>query len=256
MASFILRLLLLTVLSIQEHMCQSFVYHIKASENTNCHAKCLTLSEFASTLRNSSDTDIMLNILPGDHCLNVNLSISNVANISIHSDNATIVCESNVHFVFESIEKLAISNMKFIGCGNNLVSNVSDFLLRESTFKGLSGTGTALILVNTTAADVVDCTFVDNQYGTPMETVESLKVLITNVVWLTVRNVSGTLRVGGVLVSIHSNVSINQCKFENNAAEIGGDIFAESDSKISVFNSSFTGIRGGPQLSSEESLFG
>ena len=250
MAPFILRLLLLTVLRhVQE--CHSFVYYIKANESDECNVPCHTLSKFASNL--SNDTSITLNVLSGVHSLNTNLSISNLANLSIHSDNATIVCESDSHFIFQSIELLFVRNMTFIGCGNNLVSDVREFLLQESTFKGQSGSGTVLTLLNTTA-DIVDCTFVDNQYGTVLEAIESLKVLITNIVWLIVKNVTGILRVGGVIISTHSNVTINLCNFENNTAEVGGDIFANGSSKISVFESNFTG--DGPQPSSVESPFG
>ena len=254
MAPFILRLLLLTIISLGcVRECQSYVYYIKTSESDECNVSCLTLSEFASNLTYTNASNITLNVLPGDHYLSMNLSVSNIAFLTLHSDNATILCKSSSHLVFQSIELLSVRNMKFIGCSFNLVSNVSEFLLQESTFRGQSGTGTALILVNTTA-DIVDCTFVDNQYGTAMEAVESLKVLTTNVAWLILRNVTGILRVGGVLISTYSKVSINRCTFENNTAEIGGDIFANGGSKLSIFNSNFAG--DGRWSSNEESPFG
>ena len=54
---------------------------------------------------------------------------------------------------------------------------------------------------------------------------------------------------------MHSNISINHNRFDNNTAEIGGDIlYAEDGNKISIFNSTFTG--DGPQPVSEESPFG
>ena len=250
MAPFVLKLYMIVV---SLRCIQSFVYHIEATESVQCHVSCLTLSGFASNINYINDTSITLSVLPGDHYLNTNLSISNIGHLTIHSDNATIVCELGSHLVFQSVELLSVRNMKFIGCGKNLVSNVSDFLLQESTFKGVLDTGTALMLVNTTA-HIVDCTFVDNQYGTAMEAVESLTVLTTNVAWLILRNVTGILRVGGVLISIQSNISINGCKFENNTAEIGGDIFAKGGSTISILNSNFTG--DGPQPNSKESPVG
>ena len=235
---------------------KSATYYIKPSGSDFCPTNdqtCLTLSEFAAD--DSDTTNITLILLPGNHSLITNLSFSNLANLRMYSEdvNATVMCDLSSRFSFESIERVSIERVSFIGCGNDFVRNVDEFVLRETTFKGLSGTGTSLTLINSTA-EVVNCTFVGNQFGTIMDSIESLRVITTNIAWLIIRNVTGVVRVGGTLISIRSNISISHSRFENNTAEIGGDIYAEEDSNISIFNSTFTG--NGPQPASKESPFG
>ena len=204
---------------------------------------CLTLSQFAAN--SIDDVNITLIILPGNHSLFVNLSLSNLTNLLVYSNfSATVVCESSSHFSFESIEFAYIRNLNFIGCGGNSVEYVHEFQLQESKFEGQVETGTSVRLIKTTA-EIVDCAFKSNQFGTIQNSVKSVILLSTDVVWLIVRNVTGNVRVGGAVISIHSNIRISQCKFENNTAEIGGDIFTEEFSKITIFNSTFTGDASG-----------
>ena len=88
--------------------------------------------------------------------------------------------------------------MIFVGCGGNLVKNVNEFILQETTFEGQQNSGTALTLVNTTA-EIIDCTFVRNQFGTVMEGVRSLRIIISDINWFLVGNVTGIVQVGGVI---------------------------------------------------------
>ena len=248
-------LILISLSQIQNN--DGALYYIKTTENETCPTpsqQCLTLSAFSTS--GSSDVNTALIMLPGEHSLNVNISISNVENITMYSltdISATITCVSSSRFSFDSIALVSIRNVNFMGCGGNMVNDVSEFLLQEVTFRGQPDSGTALTLINT-HAEIIDSTFVDYQFGTVMESVESLKVLTTNVVWLIVRNVTGIVRVGGVFISTQSNITISQCRFENNTADIGGDLFTEGGSKISIFNSTFVG--DGPQPSSDETAFG
>ena len=56
-----------------------------------------------------------------------------------------------------------------------------------------------------------------------------------------VNNITGNVHVGGAILSSHSNVKINQSSFLNNKAEIGGDLFIEELSNVSILNSVFIG---------------
>ena len=158
--------------------------------------------------------------------------------------NARVICELSSYFSFKLVEQISIRRMDFYGCGNNVVRNVLILFVEETIFKGQIDTGMSLTLINTTA-EIDHCSFIDNQFGTVVESVESLKPIVTNLAWLIVRNVTGSLRVGGALISSHSNVNISHSRFENNKAEIGGDIYVNEDNKISIFNSTFMGE--GPQ---------
>ena len=237
---------------------ESVVYYINPSQDNHCPTDvqpCLNLSQLPANPTNESDINITLIMLPGDHSLVTNISFSNFKRLEMYSDdfNVAVKCKSSSHFSFESIELVSVRRMTFIGCGNSLVRNIDQVFLQGTRFEGLPGTGTSLTLINSTA-EIVDCTFVGNQFGTVMESVESLNLITTTLTWLIVRNVTGIVRVGGALISTHSNVSISHSRFDNNTAEIGGDIFAEKDNTISILNSTFTG--DGPQPFSEESPFG
>ena len=134
------------------------------------------------------------------------------------------------------------------------MSNIRNFSLQKVTFQGqLDKAGTAMTLIDT-SAHFVHCAFINYQLGTDFDSVESLAVLTSNIDWLDVRDLTGSVRVGGVIISTHSNISINHSKFENNSAEIGGDIFADHNSCIFIFNSNLTGSGYKPR--SIESLFG
>ena len=233
------------------------IYHITPAENESCsigEQPCLSLSAFAATDLNNSK-NITLIMLPGSHNLVMNISILNLQSFEMYANdfNVTITCELSSYLSLESVELVSIRRVTFIGCGNGLMRNVDQIVIQETKFEGLDGTGTSLTLIDSTA-EIVDCTFVGNQFGTVVESVESLNLITTSLPWLIVRNVTGVVRVGGALISTRSNVSISHSRFENNTAEIGGDIYAEEGSKTSIFNSTFTG--DGPQPFSEETPFG
>ena len=58
----------------------------------------------------------------------------------------------------ESIEQVFIQKLIFIGCGGNLVRNVDNLILQETTFEGRNDSGTALTVIDT-AGKIIDCTF-------------------------------------------------------------------------------------------------
>ena len=231
-------LLILTFLGVTRS--GASVYYIIPNES-DCwvaESECVTLSEFAAS--DTKNVSITLILLPGNHSLLMDLSVSDIKFLGIHSNvsNVQIKCESSSHISFESIKRVSISKLNFIGCGNNLVKNITEIFIQETTFKGQANTGTSLKLINTTA-EIVDCTFVGNQFGTIMESVKFLRTLTSNIRWLRVRDVTGIVQVGGALISTHSNVSITNCIFESNSADIGGDIYANKGSNISIYNSTF-----------------
>ena len=240
----------------------STTYYIKPSKSDLCptgQQSCLTLPQFIATVNRNGNVNNVTTLifLSGNYSLNVNISLSNFQTLEMYpvDDNATTIvsCELSVHFTFESAELVSIRRMIFIGCGNNLVKNINNIVLQETLFEGLPGTGTSLTLINSNA-EIIDCTFVGYQFGTVVESVESLTPIVANLNWLIVRNVSGSLRVGGALISTRSNVSISSTIFDNNTAEIGGDIYAEEDSNFALLNVTFVG--DGPQPQSNESPFG
>ena len=232
---------------------ESASYQIKYTQSQQCSGiqRCITLSELPTL---NSDVNMTLVMLPGNHSLNVNLSFSNSINFTMYSESlATVTCESSVFLSFENIERVYIQNINFIGCGGNLARNIDDFVLQETTFEGRDDSGTALTVINTTAK-IIDCNFVRNQFGTAIDGVRSLILLTTDINWFLVGDVTGVIRIGGALIASYSNISINGTMFEDNKAETGGDIFTENFSRISIFNSTFTGE--GLTTGLEEAPFG
>ena len=226
--------------------CECVTYNISVSaDNEDCASnqlQCFSLSTLPDVI-NQNDTDdiITINFSPGVHTLTSDVSFLNKLNVSIISSNvsATIMCEPLAHFTFESTRYVSMSNVKLIGCGSNLFRNVSDLQFKSVTFEGKGSTGTSMV-INNTVAEIVDCSFQHNHFGTLVNSVDSLNMLIENVTWLTVRHTRHNLRVGGAIFSINSNISVSHSRFLNNTATIGGDIFVKGGS-ISIANSTFTG---------------
>ena len=213
---------------------------------------CITLSELAANP--SSDENTTLIMLPGNYDLNVNISFSNKVDLKLYSDfSVTIECDQFSSLSFESIEHVLIRNMNFIGCGGNIVSHVDEFVIEDTTFKGKGTSGTSLTLINTTA-EIRNCAFIRNQFGTEKQSVRTLIQLTTGINWFQVRDVTGNIRVGGALIISFSDVSISNCTFLSNRAEVGGDIFTEDASRISIFNSTFS--EDGLLKGSDEPPFG
>ena len=241
---------------------ESVIYYIKPIDTNHedtCPAginqTCLSLSEFGTVNRSNHMNILTVILLPGNHSLFTNISLSNFQTFKMYSEffNATITCKLLAHFSFELIQTISIAKIDFIGCGSNLVKNVIELTFQESIFIGQVDTGTSLTLINSTAK-IDHCFFIDNRFGTVMESIKALELITTNITWLIIRNVTGTVRVGGAVICTHSNVSIIHTTFENNTAEIGGDIYADEESKISILNSTFAG--DGPQPPSEEPALG
>ena len=94
---------------------------------------CITLSELAkdSNISNATEQESFI-FMPGYHTLNSNISIFNIMEVSmisvtlssnVHmSSQASITCQHNSGFTFESIGHVVIGNLTFIGCGNKILS--------------------------------------------------------------------------------------------------------------------------------------
>ena len=143
-----------------------------------------------------------------------------------------IVCRNYSLVSFNSFQFIHITNMEFIGCGGNRVKNVELFVLQDAKFKGEGDSGTALELIETTA-QIVNSTFTSNRMGKSKKGYIIRDPVITSY-W-------GTFLVGGAIIATHSKITISQSKFENNGAEIGGAIFAEGNSIITMNNTIYTG---------------
>ena len=111
------------------------------------------------------------------------------------------------------------------------MENVNKFILQDTKFKGQEDSGTALELIETTA-QIINSTFTSNLKG---------KLKIYTPVGFSADYFPHGVHVGGAIIATHSQIGINHSKFENNGADVGGAIFTEQRSIVTVNNSTFVG---------------
>ena len=144
------------------------------------------------------------------------------------SENSTaqIKCTNGSSMHFSKSQSIYITDLKFIGCGGNQVTQVKEFLVTYTTFEGQDNSATALELIESTAL-IFDGTFVSNRKGSYRDSVQSG--------WDVPRIINGF--VGGAIITTNGiTVTISQSKFEDNKADIGGDIFADNRSTANLID--------------------
>ena len=221
-------------------------YYIIPSENFPCpFNSCLTLTAFASTFNTGdSNNNTTLNMFGGNHTLTQVLGVQYVHEFVIQSVDNThvstnVLCNSNqtpdVHLQFENIENLYIRGVTFIGCGGNRLESVYNASIRASRFIGQSHTEAALVITDCNAS--IDNThFISNQVGLARSDSTLLGLLTSS----NTQSVSTMYTAGGAIFINSSTVLIDRCQFMDNQAHLGGAIFSQKQSNITISNSSFT----------------
>ena len=223
------------------------VYYITPSLSLSCPEQpCLTLSQFVTDSRNSLGSNVTLLFLPGNHDLQSELLVINITEVHMfsHSDfpkqMINISCRQFARLLFENVYLVHMSHLSFTGCGGNEVKLVSHFILTDSSFIGQGNiSGTALEIVQTTAS-IIKSSFTFNSHGSyrgPIGLLHSLRIQYP------ASRHSVYALVGGALIVAQSNVNITDSIFEENTAEVGGAIFSEGYSDITVSNCTFKGNR-------------
>lgn len=216
------------------------VHYIISSSSHPCDAEsCLTLSQFAHNSTSFIDSNTTLFITRGNHSLNKEILVSNVERFSMLSANGSnftnIICNEYSNLTFTNIGHVLINNLMYIGCGNSF-SMVNQLTIQQSRF--LNSTGTS-ITINGTNANITESFFLSNTIGTCKQDLRYLQMLSTAAYKIT----SCTVRVGGAIITNQSSIVIDGCTFEENSANIGGAIFSELESNITVSNSEFISNR-------------
>lgn len=219
----------------------SKVYHIVPSANHCSTTSCLTLSKFATSF--SKYFDAILIFQEGNHYLESNLTISYVSKFRMLSSlsstlsGVNILCKQSARFEFSNADAVTVSGINFLGCVANRVRLVKRFDLRDSSFTGQKdATGMALEITDS-SADLIGCKFKSNQ-GSKLH-----PVMCSNSTGYRRRKSEFKhvrVRAGGAIVSRGSKIHIKQSRFEGNSAHVGGAIFIEDNSHITVTESTFT----------------
>jgi len=149
--------------------------HVRpTSANTSCPTyPCQTLSEYTQDPgQYFNDSNLTLTFLPGNHALDINLTIANIHQLKIHGAvlPTRAVCDSHVGFTFSNIYRVSIDGLDFVTCARSSVVQVS--IYPEKTYYGLH-------LQSVPMAEIIDCTFQDS-YGSALGIVDSCVVLRGN----------------------------------------------------------------------------
>ena len=217
------------------------VHHIVPSKGYPCSVdSCLTLSQFAENSTSYVDSNTTLFITRGSHHLNKRISLSNTSvflMLSINTTDSTPVinCSEHINFTFSNITSIFIGGLEFTGCSGNKIEFANQLTIKYSVFHGVKGGETSLTIVKSKAT-MTAVSFLSNTMGTYLSNIRPAMPAILNYS----EPLSASATVGGALIVTHSNLTIINCQFEENEANIGGAIFSELESHITISNSDFT----------------
>ena len=162
--------------------------------------------------------------LPGDHVLVTNITVANIARLTMHGESssgntATVVCSGPVGLSFTSMVDFKIYSLAFSSCSR-----------KDSA---LSAIHYALLLQSTQDAELVNCSFHDN-IGSALAVVNANITLAGNNEF-THNHCEFDPCIGGAITALSSNVTLNGNKtfFENIAFShepyhVGGAIYLEN----------------------------
>ena len=233
--------------------------------------RCATLPEYAQEAELYFTSDTIMVFLPGDHVLETNITVANVARLTMHGESssgniATVVRNGSVGFSFINMVNLNIYSLAFTsynrswGYGSQPASNSALFLQSTKYAKLVNcffhdNLGTALVVHNTNVA-LVENMFLHNkcacrsfsemrELGCGITTFDS-KLTFTgstffhkNTQTVSCPSVNSAGAIWASASSLHFDGTNN---FYNNSANgntsIGGAIFAETDTFLSFSGTS------------------
>ena len=210
---------LLMCMKIHHVSCE--MYHIVPSPSDPCPVEsCFTLSQFEINL---VDTNTTLFLLPGNHSLDLVFTVL-LVDYRLRwwhfSRSFNIVCNKDANFQFTNVSKTVhIRGIHFIDCAANEVDVVEQFSIENCTFTGEGSRGSALDFFYSSAS-IQRTLFIGNSAASR-------------------DHVNSVGLAGGAIKSNHSSLVINLCLFQSNTAELGGAIFSELHSNITIRNSLF-----------------
>lgn len=215
---------------------QCSVYHITPLSSDPCpvSSSCLTLPQI--TLVNFQ-SNTMLVFLPGDHHLNNTLHVSNIRMLtmlsSIDEPVPVIHCSQGGSFAASNIDEVRIVGLDF-RCGNRIEA-VSQFILENSTFYGQNSNPGTILEIVATNAYISNSFFKSGTVGNFREYLDVLNYLHRTFFG----SILLSVRVGGAVIVTNSNITVRESHFEGNSAQIGGALFSELNSNITIHSCTF-----------------
>ena len=225
--------------------------HVRPTSNTSCPIHpCHTLSEYAADPgQYFNDLNLTLQFLPGNHTVNVNLSITNVDQLQILGNSSAVTptivaCSTKVGFAFSDISKVKINSLAFLACARFRVTqapyeNYQQLFQHFTTYYGL-------YLQSVQMTEIIDCTFQDS-VGSALGVFESHVVLRGNnnfldncklclkgmCDWLTT-GLHKTCLGGGVFAKMSTLIFTGNSTFIGNSALYGGGVYSLFNSNVNI----------------------
>ena len=218
------------------------VHYIIPTDGEPCSVEvCLTLSQFAENYTHNLDSNITLFIIGGNHDLDNEILLSNKEQIFILSVNdsiegSAVTCSThNVRFSLVGNSHVHIHGIEFVGCDSSIIRVEQAFII-NSIF--LNSSQSSLTIIDS-RVNIELTSFSSNSNG-KYQNEQSFRYLPL---------ISGTInpnynsprsfRVGGALIVTNSTLVCDFCQFNGNTANVGGAIFSQHGSNITLSNSSF-----------------
>lgn len=230
----VIRALLWHVCIVSSVICST--YYIKSSEDAPCPVNyiCVTMAAFTARFDQRITGNTSLIFLHGNHSLDKNLSIAGNLYLSITSINVaptgrtTIKCHRSVRITFLSVSLVQIGEIDLINCVEIEICNVHNIIIQNVVMKQTVGILGSAMVVKWSNLRLLNSSFY-NFFGTLWRN-EVVKL----------RTNTDQTSAGGVMILSNSIVRITNCVFKNNSAELGGIIFAQNYSSVTISNSRFT----------------
>ena len=222
-------LLLLTVMTVgsfSEHLIES-AYYITPTPYTPCPGDpCLTLSQYAEQYHwNNCSSNTTLVFLPGDHTLNVTISMGSVSNYTAQGNQTSmkyfyyphpsltllgspsslpevtsrIVCTWPAGIIFSGITELHINALAFISCGHD--------------------DSAAVNILSVQNINISNCTFQNNTNS------------------LHSSHTSG--KQGGAVYVYNSTLTLTGNTFQKNFAQVGGALYMYTNNTVTISKNTF-----------------
>ena len=229
------------------NVANSELYYITTSQDVQCpESSCLTLSEISSNTSHYIDGNNMttLTFQPGNHSLDENLEISYIPNLTMLSDDTSmgstnIVCNPSSRITFDDVSTIKIIGLNFIGCGRTSFTRSNNLTIWNSTFKGYNGSGTAIVVNNTTAGRIGECSFIFNTPRSNGIIPNFDHFDVNSSVRFGLQPNSTSSQLGGAILVLSSFIVIEKSIFKENEAQYGGAIYADQDSRIVINDCTF-----------------
>ena len=210
---------------------------------------CLTLQQYVANPSLSSD--ITLELQPGNHQLQTQLSAANINSFTIRATTeASVSCTSEGRFYFEHLQHIDIRDITLDNCRmelqtvesarlvRNYIVNVTEISLWPAVYVA-SFLGTPTIVI------IDQCTFQNNNRlccgpgGAVGLYKANINIINSNFIGNGVTYISGSYS-GGAVYAQQGQVIITNSHFSDNSAGSNGGAVYVADGNITVSNATFT----------------